>query len=115
MNTTKKTVRVHNLLLLDESGSMESIYSAALSGANESIQAIRKAQEIYPEQEHLFSFVTFSTELDCFESRASIKTVFDDVPIGDIHDLTVELSRFSLNGIKLNAFVCLFGFKPYKE
>ena len=90
MNTTKKTVRVHNLLLLDESGSMESIYSAALSGANESIQAIRKAQEKYPEQEHLFSFVTFSTELDCFESRASIKTIFDDVPIGDIHDLTNE-------------------------
>lgn len=88
MNTTKKTVRVHNLLLLDDSGSMESIYSAALSGANESIKAIRKAQEKYPEQEHLFSFVTFSTELDCFESRASIKTVFDDVPIGDIHDLT---------------------------
>ena len=90
MSTTNKTVRVHNLLLLDESGSMESIYSAALSGANETIQTIRRAQEKYPEQEHLFSFVTFSTELDCFESRASIKTVFDDVPIGDIHDLTNE-------------------------
>lgn len=67
MNTTKKTVRVHNLLLLDESGSMENIYYAALSGG-----------------------LTLSHPL-------------------------FELSRFSLNGIKLNAFVCLFGFKPYTK
>ncbi len=90
MNTENKTVKVHNLMILDESGSMESIYSAALGGANETIQTIRSAQESHPEQEHRFSFVTFNTAGDTFGSGTNIKTVFDDVPIYDVRDLTKE-------------------------
>ena len=76
-----KAVTVHNLLILDESGSMHSIYNQALSGANETIQSIRAAQENYPGQNHRFSFVTFNTV------GKQVKTVIDDAPIADVKDL----------------------------
>lgn len=80
---TERTT-VHNLMILDESGSMEAIYSAALSGANETIQAIRAAEREHPDQDHLFTFVTFNT------TGQWVKTVFDDVPIAEVRDLTKE-------------------------
>ena len=40
----KETTTVHNMLILDESGSMHSIYNQALTGANETIQSIRAEQ-----------------------------------------------------------------------
>ena len=79
-NTTKTTI--HNLLILDESGSMHSIYHQALTGANETIQSIRAAQEQYAEQDHRFTFVTFNTV------APNIKTVIDDARIGEVKDLT---------------------------
>lgn len=71
---------VHNLLILDESGSMESIYHPSLSGCNETIQSVRSAQRKYENQDQRFSFVTFNSD--------GIKTVMDDVPIGEVRDLT---------------------------
>ena len=71
-------------MILDESGSMEAIYSAALSGANETIQTIRAAEREHPDQEHYFTFVTFNT------TGKWVKTVFDDVPIAEVRDLTKE-------------------------
>ena len=78
----KETTTVHNMLILDESGSMHSIYNQALTGANETIQSIRAAQEQYPDQEHRFTFVTFNTAGRC------VKTIIDDAPIADVRDLT---------------------------
>ena len=43
VNTTGIT-NIYNLIILDESGSMTSIYEQALGGANETIQTIRVAQ-----------------------------------------------------------------------
>lgn len=83
-----REVTVHNLMILDESGSMQSIYRVALSGANETIQTIRSAQETHPEQDHRFTFVTFNTAGDRLGSAGNIKTVFDDLPIGKVRDLT---------------------------
>ena len=80
-NTTTKTT-IHNLLILDESGSMHSIYHQALTGANETIQSIRAAQEQYADQDHRFTFVTFNTV------APNVKTVIDDAPIGKVRDLT---------------------------
>ena len=40
-----------NLMILDASGSMESIYNQALSGVNETIQTIRMGQKDHPELE----------------------------------------------------------------
>ena len=37
--------RIYNLIILDESGSMSSIQEQALSGANETLQTIRTAQQ----------------------------------------------------------------------
>jgi hypothetical protein len=75
-------ITIHNLLILDESGSMHSIYHQALTGANETIQSIRAAQSQYADQDHRFTFVTFNTV------APNIKTVIDDAPIGEVKDLT---------------------------
>lgn len=85
-NNEKATERttVHNLMILDESGSMQAIYNAALGGANETIQTIRSAEREHPDQEHRFTFVTFNTR------GQWVKTVFDDVPIAEVRDLTVR-------------------------
>ena len=85
-NNEKATERttVHNLMILDESGSMQAIYNAALGGANETIQTIRSAEREHPDQEHRFTFVTFNT------TGQWVKTVFDDVPIAEVRDLTVR-------------------------
>ena len=58
----KKTGKVmHNLIILDESGSMGSIRAQALSGANETIMTIRKAQEKMPDMQQMLTFVTFDS------------------------------------------------------
>lgn len=53
--------RVHNLIILDESGSMSSIYHPALTGVNETLQTIREACKEHPGQEHFVTLVTFDT------------------------------------------------------
>ncbi len=85
-NNEKATERttVHNLVILAGSGSMQAIYNAALGGANETIQTIRSAEREHPDQEHRFTFVTFNT------TGQWVKTVFDDVPIAEVRDLTVR-------------------------
>lgn len=52
--------KVFNLVILDESGSMEIIKKATISGFNELIQSIRGVEREFPEQEHLVSFITFN-------------------------------------------------------
>lgn len=82
-------ITVHNLLILDESGSMSSIYNAALSGANETIQTIRAAQQQYANQNHRFTFVTFNTAGVMYrDGRQNIKTIIDDASISDVQDLS---------------------------
>ena len=63
------TQRMMNLIILDESGSMETIEKEAISGLNETFQTIKNAQKEHQEQRHFISFVTFN-------SRA-IRKVFD--------------------------------------
>lgn len=53
--------RVHNLLILDESGSMSSIYQPALTGVNETLQTIREAQKEHSDQEHYVTLVAFDS------------------------------------------------------
>ena len=71
--------RVFNLIILDESGSMSCIERQALTGVNETLQTIRRAQEKYPEQEQYVTFVPFQT--------GSIKFVRDCEPIANVKDL----------------------------
>ena len=79
-NKKDEKIIVHNLLILDESGSMESIYQPSLSGCNETIHSVRAAQRRYENQDQRFSFVTFNSN--------GIKTVMDDVPIDEVRDLS---------------------------
>lgn len=53
--------RVFNLIILDESGSMETIAKQAVSGLNETFQTIRNAQKEHQEQQHFITFVTFNS------------------------------------------------------
>ena len=53
--------KVYNLIILDESGSMEMIAKQAVSGLNETLQSIVSAQKEHEDQEHYVSFVTFNS------------------------------------------------------
>lgn len=84
MNETKQTkTQVFNVIILDKSGSMESIRQAAVDGFNETLAGIKKAQEKYAEsQEHFVSLLTFC---DCEK-----KYVFDKVPVAEARKLTLD-------------------------
>ena len=56
-----KTKRVHNLIIVDESGSMEIIRKQAFVGMNETLQTIRKMQEQFPDQQQFVSLLTFDS------------------------------------------------------
>lgn len=81
-NKLTKT-QVFNVIILDKSGSMESIRMAAIDGFNETLAGIKKAQKKFAEtQEH---FVTLLTFCDCEK-----KYVFDKVPVSDARPLTMD-------------------------
>ena len=52
--------QVHNLIILDESGSMESIKKTIIEGFNEIVQTVKGIEKAFPEQEHFISLVTFN-------------------------------------------------------
>lgn len=85
MEETKNTgiTNIYNLIILDESGSMFSIYEQALSGANETIQTIRSAQASADDQKQFLTFVTFDSG-----NREPVRTIIDTLPIDQVNDLT---------------------------
>ena len=52
--------QVHNLIILDESGSMETIKNATIQGFNEIVQTIKGVETQFPEQEHFISIISFN-------------------------------------------------------
>ena len=56
----KNKHQVHNLIILDESGSMDTIKSLIISGFNELVQSVKGIEGQFPEQEHLISMVSFN-------------------------------------------------------
>lgn len=72
--------RIHNLIILDESGSMESIKRATIYGMNETVQSIRDAQKKHDDQEHIVSLVSFN--------GSDIKGIYDCVPVAEVKELT---------------------------
>ena len=79
-NLSMKT-RIFNFIIIDESGSMQSIKKEAIDSVNETIQTIRSAQKKHEEQEHFVSLVTFNDD---------VKTVHDCVPVSEVTELTSE-------------------------
>lgn len=52
--------KVHNLIILDESVSMQSIKQSIINGFNELVQSIKGIQKQFPEQEHYISIISFN-------------------------------------------------------
>ena len=71
--------QVHNLIILDESGSMDSIKSFIIKGFNEVVQTVKGVAVQYPEQEHLISFVTFN--------GLGIKTILFKEPVEKLNEI----------------------------
>ena len=75
--------QVFNLVILDKSGSMESIRKEAIDGYNETLGAIRAAQLKHLDtQEHFVSLAAFC---DC-----GIDMIYDKTPIKDADKLTKD-------------------------
>jgi hypothetical protein len=70
--------RIINLVILDASGSMESIYNQALTGANETIQTIRIGQKDHPELQQYLTFASFNSGKDYLKVKYSV-TLIDEV------------------------------------
>ncbi len=99
-NISMKT-RIFNLIIIDESGSMQSIKKEAIDSVNETIQTIRSAQKKHEDQEHYVSLITFNDD---------VKTIYECVPVDEVKELTSETYRpdcctalFDAMGISLNA------------
>ena len=106
-NRTKQTndklmkTRIFNLIIIDESGSMQSIKTAAIDSVNETIQTIRSAQKKHEDQEHYVNLVTFNDD---------VKTIYECAPVNEVKELTAETSQpdcctalYDAMGISLNA------------
>ncbi|MBQ8852960.1 MAG: VWA domain-containing protein [Alistipes sp.] len=95
--------RIFNLIIIDESGSMQSIKTAAIDSVNETIQTIRSAQKKHENQEHFVSLVTFNDD---------VKTVYECVPVDEVKELSSETYQpngwtalYDAMGISLNALL----------
>lgn len=67
--------KIYNLIILDESGSMQSAATATINGCNETINVIRAAQEAAPDtQEHFLSIFAFQSGASV-PSRYIVKNV----------------------------------------
>ncbi len=72
----KEKTQVFNVIILDKSGSMGSIREAAVSGFNETLAGIRKAQETFAQtQNHYVSLVAFCS--------CEMKELYDKVPVAE--------------------------------
>lgn len=52
--------QVHNLIILDESGSMGTIKHSIIQGFNEVVQTIKGIGQQYPEQDHFVTLISFN-------------------------------------------------------
>lgn len=75
----KNSKQVHNLIIVDESGSMSIIHKQAFTGMNETLQTIRQMQEKYPDQKQYVTLLTFDT--------GHTKWHYDNTPANKTQDL----------------------------
>lgn len=93
--------RIFNLIIIDESGSMESIKQQAIDSVNETIQTIRAAQQRNENQDHFVTLVTFNDY---------VKVVNECVGVDEVNELTAEsylpnccTALYDAMGFSLNA------------
>ena len=74
-------MKVYNLMIVDESGSMQHLCQSTLSGINETIDTIRQSQKEFAEtQTHYLTLVTFSSD----HHHPAVRTLIDCQPIGEV-------------------------------
>lgn len=78
----KGVSKVHNLIIVDESGSMRILYNAALTGMNRTIQSIVRQARECPGQEQEVTLVTFDSNY--------YNTIFDSTPALKTRQITRE-------------------------
>ncbi|MGM9697396.1 MAG: VWA domain-containing protein [Prevotella sp.] len=59
--------RVFNMIIVDESGSMSIIEKQALAGLNETIDTVKKMQNLHPDMEQRISLLTFDSSHKTFK------------------------------------------------
>lgn len=76
-----RRVRIYNLIIVDESGSMSPLREATLSGINETLDTIRSAQnEFATTQDHRLTLVAFNADY----GKANVRNVIDNLPISKV-------------------------------
>jgi Mg-chelatase subunit ChlD len=75
-----ETQTIYNLIILDESGSMQGIKQQVINGFNETVQTIKLAQKTHENQRHFVSLVTFNGE--------KTKTIYDKIKVEMVEELT---------------------------
>ena len=73
-----------NLMILDASGSMESIYNQALSGVNETIHTIRMGKKEHPEFEQTLTLASFNS------GKNYLNVKYSATPIDEVKEITRE-------------------------
>lgn len=110
METSPKQ-RVYNLIILDESGSMESIKQPTIQGFNEVVQTIRGVQKQFPNQQHFVSLVTFNglgVKTKLFNDPADILRELDarmyqpdaSTPLYDAIGFSINKLKSALYGVE---------------
>lgn len=79
-----KTQKIYNLVILDASGSMEAIYTQALSGVNETLATIRMAQEEHPELRQYVTLASFSA------GEHFLNRIYSALPVAEARNITRE-------------------------
>ena len=84
--------RVHNLIILDESGSMSGLEKVSIGGVNETIRTIKEAYIANFDQEQLLTMVTFSKQND-----VRVVHHYNSHNIIDVEEM--PLNKFNPNGM----------------
>ncbi len=79
METNNRT-KVYNVIILDKSGSMNSIAKQAVDGVNETIASIKREQELHPDQDNILTLVAFC--------GCELKKIYENTPIGEVKPIT---------------------------
>lgn len=111
---------VHNLIILDESGSMESIKKPTIQSFNEIIQTAKAMEAQFPEQEHRVSFITFNgagRKVHLWSQPVAEATLIDEnkyqpdasTPLYDAMGFAVSKLHTELSDVKeYNVLVTIF-------
>lgn len=116
----KMTHQMHNLIILDESGSMDSIKSSIIKGFNKLVKSIKDIEKEIKDQEHFITLVSFNGSgiklLHFIDSVKSLNSINhkkynpdDNTPLYDAIGYSVNKLKMYLEGKSdFNVIVSVF-------